>query len=354
MKALGRGLGAFALTDVEVRRSPGPGAGRGAPSLVLHGGAAALAGARGAGRLHLSLTHTTDVAIAFVVAEQSSPPAGRRARPRATRASRPDPGGDGVGRPGGPGPHQPRDPGAPRRDGGGARRAPCSWGAPTAAASSSSRARAPTAPTVGWPRRRWPAAARAWPCWRRAWRRRSCRRATWWSTPRTAPGSGAPTTRRDRRRAPPCSRSTCRQASTPTRATASGRAVRADATVTFAALKPGLLQGEGPERSGRVQVADIGIGFPVPRALLVEDADAALAAAPGARGQQVGPRRGGGRGLGRHGGRGHPVHPWCHGGRRGHGPPGTAGRPHRRLADRGGAHAPAAHAAGRARSWRRR
>ncbi len=52
--------------------------------------------------------------------------------------------------------------------------------------------------------------------------------------------------------------------------------MRADATVTFAALKPGLLQGEGPERSGRVQVADIGIGFPVPRALLVEDADAAL------------------------------------------------------------------------------
>ena len=57
---------------------------------------------------------------------------------------------------------------------------------------------------------------------------------------------------------------------------ASGRAVRADATVTFAALKPGLLQGDGPARSGRVQVADIGIGFPVPRALLVEDADAAI------------------------------------------------------------------------------
>ena len=57
---------------------------------------------------------------------------------------------------------------------------------------------------------------------------------------------------------------------------ASGRTVRADATVTFAALKPGLLQGEGPARSGRVQVADIGIGFPLPRALLVEDADAAI------------------------------------------------------------------------------
>ena len=56
---------------------------------------------------------------------------------------------------------------------------------------------------------------------------------------------------------------------------APGDAVRADPTVTFAALKPGLLQGEGPERSGRVEVADIGIGFPTPRCLLVEDADVA-------------------------------------------------------------------------------
>jgi NAD(P)H-hydrate epimerase len=64
---------------------------------------------------------------------------------------------------------------------------------------------------------------------------------------------------------------------------APGRAVRADATVTFAALKPGLLQGEGPARCGRVQVADIGIGFPLPRALLVEDADAAIVP-PRARG----------------------------------------------------------------------
>jgi holo-[acyl-carrier protein] synthase len=71
MKALGTGIGAFALTEVEVRRVPGTGAGRNAPSLVLHGAAARLAGAQGAGRFHLSLTHTTDVAIAFVVAEQS-------------------------------------------------------------------------------------------------------------------------------------------------------------------------------------------------------------------------------------------------------------------------------------------
>ena len=56
---------------------------------------------------------------------------------------------------------------------------------------------------------------------------------------------------------------------------APGDAVQADRTVTFAALKPGLLQGDGPRLSGTVEVADIGIGFPTPRALLVEDADVA-------------------------------------------------------------------------------
>jgi NAD(P)H-hydrate epimerase len=43
--------------------------------------------------------------------------------------------------------------------------------------------------------------------------------------------------------------------------------------VTFAALKPGLLQGAGPAQSGVVEVADIGIGFPVPQASLIEDGD---------------------------------------------------------------------------------
>jgi holo-[acyl-carrier protein] synthase len=72
MKALGSGLGAFAWTDVEVRRTAGTGAARNAPYLVLHGAASELAGARGAATLHLSLTHTDGVAIAFVVAEQST------------------------------------------------------------------------------------------------------------------------------------------------------------------------------------------------------------------------------------------------------------------------------------------
>jgi len=71
MKALGSGIGAFVLTDVEVCRKEGTGATRHAPYLVLHGGAATLAGAQGARTFHLSLTHTDDVAIAFVVAEQS-------------------------------------------------------------------------------------------------------------------------------------------------------------------------------------------------------------------------------------------------------------------------------------------
>ena len=50
-------------------------------------------------------------------------------------------------------------------------------------------------------------------------------------------------------------------------------AVRADVTVTFAALKPGLLLGAGPERSGRVEVADIGLDVTGAVMHLVEDAD---------------------------------------------------------------------------------
>ncbi len=70
MKAFGSGLGAFALTDVEVERAPGEGSLSGVPTLLLHGGAAELAARLQAGRLHLSLTHTSEVAIAFVVAER--------------------------------------------------------------------------------------------------------------------------------------------------------------------------------------------------------------------------------------------------------------------------------------------
>lgn len=54
---------------------------------------------------------------------------------------------------------------------------------------------------------------------------------------------------------------------------AGARSVRAAATVTMAALKPGLLVGDGPERAGRVRVADIGLPVGSPGAHLVEDAD---------------------------------------------------------------------------------
>jgi hydroxyethylthiazole kinase-like uncharacterized protein yjeF len=52
-----------------------------------------------------------------------------------------------------------------------------------------------------------------------------------------------------------------------------GSAVRATHTVTFAAYKPGLLQGAGPGCSGHVHLADIGIAVGTPGAALMEDAD---------------------------------------------------------------------------------
>ncbi|MDP9070007.1 MAG: NAD(P)H-hydrate dehydratase [Actinomycetota bacterium] len=50
-------------------------------------------------------------------------------------------------------------------------------------------------------------------------------------------------------------------------------AVSATATVTFAALKPGLLLGDGPGRAGGVEVVDIGLDVSGARTHLVEDAD---------------------------------------------------------------------------------
>jgi NAD(P)H-hydrate epimerase len=61
---------------------------------------------------------------------------------------------------------------------------------------------------------------------------------------------------------------------------AAGEPVRATRTVTMAALKPGLLQGVGPDCAGTIEVADIGIDV-APRSLaLMEDADAALLPVP--------------------------------------------------------------------------
>lgn len=64
LKALGRGLGGFPMSDVEV-----VGTGSGAPVLRLGAAAAAVARRQEVGRWHLSLTHTEGVAVALVVAE---------------------------------------------------------------------------------------------------------------------------------------------------------------------------------------------------------------------------------------------------------------------------------------------
>ena len=57
--------------------------------------------------------------------------------------------------------------------------------------------------------------------------------------------------------------------------TSAGRPLAARRTVTFAALKPGLLLGEGPELAGDVTVADIGLDTSSVAAHLVEGVDVA-------------------------------------------------------------------------------
>jgi len=54
---------------------------------------------------------------------------------------------------------------------------------------------------------------------------------------------------------------------------ASGSPLRANRTVTFAALKPGLLQGDGISLAGRVSVADIGLQIAGAGLWLMEDID---------------------------------------------------------------------------------
>lgn len=63
MKAMGVGLGAFDFHDVWVDRLD-----TGRPVLQVSGRADALARERGIGSWHLSLTHTDELAIAYVVA----------------------------------------------------------------------------------------------------------------------------------------------------------------------------------------------------------------------------------------------------------------------------------------------
>jgi len=70
MKALGRGFGGgIAWREIEVIR------GRGAPSIAVFGLAAKIAADRGIVRFHLSLTHTAETAMAYVIAEADGAPA---------------------------------------------------------------------------------------------------------------------------------------------------------------------------------------------------------------------------------------------------------------------------------------
>ncbi len=57
--------------------------------------------------------------------------------------------------------------------------------------------------------------------------------------------------------------------------TASGAPVAADRTVTFVAVKPGLLQGDGARLAGRVSVVDIGLPTGDPLIAVVDDGDVA-------------------------------------------------------------------------------
>ena len=71
LKALGTGLGAAPFRSIEVRRAPS-----GAPSIELHEEALALAEGRGIAQVHVSLSHTSTTATAFVVASSGESRAG--------------------------------------------------------------------------------------------------------------------------------------------------------------------------------------------------------------------------------------------------------------------------------------
>jgi holo-[acyl-carrier protein] synthase len=64
MKALGIGLGAVNLNEIEVHRSAS-----GAPELRMNGRAAVLASTLGAGAFHLSMTHSEAIAAAMVLVQ---------------------------------------------------------------------------------------------------------------------------------------------------------------------------------------------------------------------------------------------------------------------------------------------
>jgi holo-[acyl-carrier protein] synthase len=68
MKALGSGVRGIGWKDIEVIRHPS-----GAPSIKLHGRAKARAERLGVKEISVSLSHSRDYAVAFVVTQQSQP-----------------------------------------------------------------------------------------------------------------------------------------------------------------------------------------------------------------------------------------------------------------------------------------
>ena len=68
MKALGVGLGAFDFHELSIHRLES-----GRPQIVQTGRAAELAASQGVDRWFVSLTHTDDMAIAYVIAEGRDP-----------------------------------------------------------------------------------------------------------------------------------------------------------------------------------------------------------------------------------------------------------------------------------------
>jgi holo-[acyl-carrier protein] synthase len=63
-KALGTGLAGIRLGDIQVANDPS-----GRPSIVAHGSALARLRAVGGARVHVSLTHESDIAIAIAIIE---------------------------------------------------------------------------------------------------------------------------------------------------------------------------------------------------------------------------------------------------------------------------------------------
>jgi len=71
MKALGRGFGGgIGWREIEIAREAGP------PRIRLYGKARELAARHGIRRLHLSLSHTEALALAWVIAEGDDKPTG--------------------------------------------------------------------------------------------------------------------------------------------------------------------------------------------------------------------------------------------------------------------------------------